>query len=79
MPDLPTVTVTQTQADRILAAFQGVTDETGAAVTPQQAYKRWLSQALREKVLTVERVKIDRELDQTRKDRLKVIEQDLPV
>jgi hypothetical protein len=42
MPDLPTFNVTQSVADRILAAFSGQRDENGNSLTPAQAYKRWL-------------------------------------
>lgn len=45
MPDLPTITVTQAQADRILTAFGG----TPAIAVP--AYKDWLRMAVRGKVL----------------------------
>lgn len=45
MPDLPTITVTQAQADRIIAAF-------GAdQATAVPAYKRWLAGAVRQHVL----------------------------
>lgn len=45
MPDLPTITVTQPQADLILQAFGGTL---GVAVP---AYKQWLIATLRHKVL----------------------------
>lgn len=45
MPDLPTITVTQAQADRILLAFGG--DQ----ATAVPAYKRWLGETLRDHVL----------------------------
>ena len=56
MPALPTLTVTQAIADRLLAAFDGQVDETGAALTPVQAYKSWLRQHL---VLQVTRTEAD--------------------
>lgn len=46
MPTLPTFTVTQPTADRLLAAFDGQMDEAGQPLTPTQAYKRWLKQNL---------------------------------
>jgi hypothetical protein len=42
MPTLPTFTVDQATADRLLAAFDGQVDDTGAALTPVQAYRKWL-------------------------------------
>lgn len=51
MPNLPTFTVTDATAARLLKAFEGQKDdETGAALTPQQAYKRWLKRNLLEYV-----------------------------
>lgn len=55
---LPTLTVTDAQGDRILAAFQrqyGVTTRAEAVV----AYKRWLARTLRTMVLTDEANQID--------------------
>jgi len=54
MPTLPTFDVTQTVADRILAAFTGERDENGQALTPAQAYKRWLRMNLASRVRTHE-------------------------
>lgn len=48
MPTLPTVTVTQTQADRMLAAYGSVT-----------AYKQWLVKMIKEYVVYQEALKID--------------------
>lgn len=45
MPTLPTITVTQAQADRIILAFG--TDQTTAIA----AYKDWLTREVRAKVL----------------------------
>ena len=45
MPNLPTVTVTQAQADRILEAFGGTVD----IAVP--AYKEWLTKSVRDYVL----------------------------
>lgn len=46
MPDLPTFTVSQATADRLLAAFANQTLPDGTALTPVQAYKRWHREAL---------------------------------
>lgn len=46
MPTLPTFTVTDPVAARILKAFEGLNDEAGNPLTPQQSYKRWLRQKL---------------------------------
>lgn len=42
MPTLPTFTVSDATAQRILKTFQDHVDENGVALTPTQAYKRWL-------------------------------------
>lgn len=47
MPDLPTLTVTQAQADRIVAAFGSVAN-----------YRTWLKEAVRDRVRNVEVEKI---------------------
>lgn len=44
MPDLPTLTVTQPQADRIQAAFGGIV-----------AYRDWLRRAIKDEVTMRER------------------------
>lgn len=64
MPDLPTITVTDAQAARLLAAFEGQVDETGADLPPDEAYRRWLRDAVREKAIQVEAQNIEqRHLD----------------
>lgn len=51
MPALPTFDVSTSTGTRILNAFSGEKDdETGADLTPQQAYKRWLKRVLMERV-----------------------------
>jgi hypothetical protein len=58
MPDLPTIQVTQTQADRILAAFGTVTN-----------YKTWLKNTVRDAVINheLEEIRTQAEADlQTR-------------
>jgi hypothetical protein len=52
MPDLPTFTITQAQADRILAAFGSV-----------QNYRDWLSSSVRDYVFQHERRQILQEYD----------------
>lgn len=46
MPALPTFTVTDAAANRLLAAFDGTKDAQGAAIAPTLAYKIWLQQGL---------------------------------
>lgn len=46
MPTLPTFTVTDAVAQRILAAFTGLKDDKGVEMTPAVAYKRWLRSQL---------------------------------
>lgn len=50
MPNLPTVNVTQAQADRILAVFGDI-----------PTYRRWLATAVKEYVILKEAEKIDAE------------------
>jgi len=57
MATLPTFDVSGTTATRILNAFSGEKDdETGADLTPQQAYKRWLKRVLMERVTAKENI-----------------------
>lgn len=46
MPNLPTFTVTDATATRLLKAFEGQTDPEGNPLTAQQAYKVWLKSNL---------------------------------
>jgi hypothetical protein len=59
MPDLPALTVTAAQATRILDTFTGQTDDQGQTLTPASAYRRWLKERLREKVLAAEARALD--------------------
>ena len=62
MPDLPTITVTTPQSERILAAFKtkfGVTTNAEAAI----AYKQWLSFNIKKVVLDVEKTPIQSTAD----------------
>lgn len=54
VPDLPTFTVTQLTADRVIAAFEGQVDETGQPLAPIDAYRRWLRQSLVNHVMRYE-------------------------
>lgn len=54
MPSLPTFTVGNATADRLLAAFSGWTDEQGNPLTPVQAYRIWLRGSLISYVKAVE-------------------------
>jgi hypothetical protein len=53
MPDLPTVAVTDDQADRILAAFQSKF-KTPDAATTISAYRKWLTAAVVDVVVLYE-------------------------
>lgn len=76
MPDLPTITVTQPQADRMLAAYSGQFDEQGVPMTPTQAYKRWLKSKVIEFVLGEESRVI--EIEYSKKDaKLQTLRSDL--
>ena len=55
MPNLPTFTVNDATAARILKVFENQTDdETGEPLTPTQAYKQWMKRMLMEKITAVE-------------------------
>lgn len=54
MPALPTFTVTDAVAARLLKAFEGQTLPDGTALTPVQAYRRWLKAHLISKVAAYE-------------------------
>ena len=58
MPNLPTIFVTDEQAQRLLAAFPPASVD-GVTYTSQQVYKRWLRQKLIEHVARVETSRID--------------------
>ena len=64
MPDLPTFTVNNTVAQRLLSAFDGEVDyETQQPLTPTEAYKRWLKENLFLHVRDHERREITDTLD----------------
>lgn len=67
MPDLPTLTVTQAQADRLIAVFGDVA-----------AYKAWLREALKGYVLAAEGDKSDLEYySVTKKQKLDALKKEL--
>lgn len=58
MPTLPTFNVTDANAARLMAAFEGEFDlVTGQPITPAQAYKRWLKGSLMQHVRMREQMK----------------------
>jgi len=64
MPNLPTFTVSDATATRIMKVFENQTsDETGEPLTPTQAYKRWLKRVLMEKVTGTEAMQINAALN----------------
>lgn len=66
MPNLPTLTVTDEQATRLLAVFG---DAAG--------YKTWLKQRLRDHVLGVERQRVFRESQEARDREIQQIDKEL--
>lgn len=68
MPNLPTVTVTDAQATRILAVY-------GDAAT----YKAWLIEQIRAHVLTVEMNALESAHAQARLDKQAQVDAELPV
>lgn len=67
MPDLPTLTVTQAQADRILATF-------GTAA----AYRDWLRARVIDAVMAFESRKLDETANNDKATKLKAIRDALP-
>lgn len=77
MPDLPTVTVSAAQATRILAAFKaraGVSTQ-AEAVT---AYQAWLTDQVRDVVLTHEGRQLDEAHNTSKRESLEAIRKALP-
>lgn len=66
MPNLPTLTVTAEQAERLLAVFGDV-----------DGYRAWLKDALKTHVMTQERHRVDRMAQQQREAEIKQIAADL--
>ncbi len=67
MPTLPTITVTDTQLAKCVAAF---TDAAG--------YRTWLKAALRDEVLRREARRLDEAANTAKRDALAAYETDLP-
>ena len=68
MPTMPTIDVTQAQADRALAAYGSVAN-----------YKRWLADSVREYVVTKERAAINLRHEQARQAEVAQVEADMAV
>lgn len=67
MPNLPTITVTDTQLAKCVAAF---TDAAG--------YRTWLKAALRDEVLRREARRLDEAANTAKRDALAAMESELP-
>lgn len=79
MPDLPTLTVTDAQAQRLLEVFTDSVDpDTGQALTPQQAYRRWLRDTLVGHVLAQESIRLDQRAAEEKRRALTRLAEDLP-
>lgn len=73
MATLPTLTVTDAQQQRIIAAF---TDPTGV-LTPQQMYKKWLKESIIDKVKLYEAAVFDEENMPLREAKMRSVQDDL--
>lgn len=79
MPTLPTLTVTDEQAERLLGVFTNSVDpDTGESLTPQQAYRRWLRDTLVGHVLAQEGIRLDREAAEAKSRALASLAGELP-
>ena len=67
MPSLPSISITQAQLDKCVAAF---TDAAG--------YRAWLKAALRDEVLRREARRLDEEANTAKRDALAAMESELP-
>lgn len=67
MPNLPTISITQAQLDKCVAAF---TDAAG--------YRAWLKAAVRDEVLRREARRLDEEANTAKRDALAAMESELP-
>ena len=72
MPDMPTVTVTDAQLTRLLAAFPGANGAQKA-----DAYRAFVKRNLREYVLLSEARTLDEQANVTKRDALAAIEAEL--
>lgn len=73
MPDLPTITLSQAHFDRVVAAFPGAT-----LAAKADAYKRWLTNRLIERVEVVETRRIDAESNASKQAALAALTESLP-
>jgi uncharacterized protein (DUF1499 family) len=73
MPTLPTLSPTQTQFDRIVAAFPGST-----LADKQANYLAWLTNNLIDFVRDVESAAVDQEINTLRAQRLAAVDASLP-
>lgn len=73
MPDLPTVTVTTTQMNRLIAAFPGATNAEKA-----DAYRAWLKDRLRDYVIRVETRAMDEQHNTAKRSAVQEAETALP-
>lgn len=75
MPTLPTFTVTQAQADQIIAVF---TPPGGTQADAVQAFKNWYKQTVISEVLSRKGAAIDAASFQSRHDQTEVLKNQLP-
>jgi len=78
MPDLPTLTVSQDQADTLLNAFSGQTADDGTPLTPAAAYRRWLKRQLRGYVITRQAQTLDQQADAAKQAAIAALDASLP-
>ena len=74
--DLPTITVTDAQRQRIIATFQEEAEDQGITIT--QAYRRWTIRLLVDRVLSHESRDIDEAAEASKLAALDVILAELP-
>lgn len=77
MPTLPTLTVTDAQATRILDAFKARFGTTTTAETVA-AYKKWLATQVRGTVLAYEAEKMDKAYNDSKRAQLAAMEAEFP-
>lgn len=77
MPDLPTITVSNAQANRILDTFKAKFNTNTQAETAQ-AYRAWLSRLIRSEVLAYEAELFDLSRDADKQTHLDTVTSELP-
>lgn len=75
MPTLPTLTVTQAQADRMIAAYGDPGDTTAQAV---EKYKAWLTESIVDYVLRAEARDLHEQHNAALRDALATLRDSLP-